>query len=315
VRKLEFSRNVLAVSLVVAVVLHHLQSLAQSPGQAGPKLQFEVASVKQNLSTDPATSNFPLDETDPNGRLGSRFAASGFTLPYYIRFAFKMTDYQQGVIWSELPEWARMQRFDIEARAEGNPTKDEMRQMLIELLADRFKLSFHHEMQQVPVFWLESVKPGKTGPDLKPHPADATCSNGSLDKPEPATASPPKSQATAPWPEACGVVEGKMSPTEPGLLRVGGRNVTLAQIANEMAGIGPLDRPVIDHTGLDGPFDFIMEFSPQFNRPLPPGSPQFDENGTPFLQALREHLGLKLVPQNGPADITVIDHIEHPSPN
>jgi len=77
-----------------------------------------------------------------------------------------------------------------------------------------------------------------------------------------------------------------------------------------------VDRPVLDKTGLVGKFDFIMEFTPQFNGPLPPGSNfQPDESGPTFLEALKEQLGLKLDPQKGPVDVIVVDHVEIPSEN
>ena len=37
--------------------------------------------------------------------------------------------------------------------------------------------------------------------------------------------------------------------------------------------------------------------------------------GPTFLEALKEQLGLKLVPQTGPVDVLVLDHVEEPSPN
>jgi uncharacterized protein (TIGR03435 family) len=49
---------------------------------------------------------------------------------------------------------------------------------------------------------------------------------------------------------------------------------------------------------------------------LPPsGDFQPDPSGPSLLGALKEHLGLKLESQKGPADVIVVDHIEHPSEN
>ena len=77
-----------------------------------------------------------------------------------------------------------------------------------------------------------------------------------------------------------------------------------------------VDRPVLDKTGLTGKFDFYMEFTPQINGPLPPGSTfQPDESGPTFQQALKEQLGFKLEPQTGSVAVIVIDHVEPPSEN
>ena len=75
----------------------------------------------------------------------------------------------------QLPEWVTTERFDIQARAEKNPGKDEMRLMMRSLLADRFKLAVHYETLQVPLFAIVLAKPGKTGPQLQLHPIDTSC--------------------------------------------------------------------------------------------------------------------------------------------
>jgi bla regulator protein blaR1 len=269
--------------------------------------------VKENTSVRPATSDFPLDDGEGYRNIGGLFAATGYTLPFYMRFAFKLTDYQEGVILADLPEWARMKRFDIEARATGNPSKDEMRQMLITLLEDRFGLVFHHEMREAPVFWLELVTPGKTGRSLHALAVAIPCSDTVAGPAEPHEVQDPKTVGQPPWPTNCGILDSKATKT--GLARVGARDVTLQWIANELTGATGFDSQMIDHTELSGTYDFSIEFTPQYNRPLLPRSPQFDENGPSFIQALKDQLGLKLKPHKELEDTIVIDHFEYPSPN
>ena len=67
----------------------------------------------------------------PNGGL---FTATNFRLTDYLAFAYKITSFQIQTQVSGLPKWAAMDRFDIQARAEGNPTKDQMRLMMQALL-------------------------------------------------------------------------------------------------------------------------------------------------------------------------------------
>ncbi len=77
-----------------------------------------------------------------------------------------------------------------------------------------------------------------------------------------------------------------------------------------------IDRPVLDKTGLEGTYDFVIEFTPQFNRPQPPGATfQPDPNGPTFQEALKQQLGLKLESQTGPTEAFVLDHVEQPSEN
>jgi bla regulator protein blaR1 len=90
----------------------------------------------------------------------------------------------------------------------------------------------------------------------------------------------------------------------------------MEMIANTLLGVGNVGRPGLDRTGLSGTFDFYLEWTPQLNDPLPPGSTiQPDESGPTFLEALKDQLGLKLEPQTGPVDVLVVDHVEEPSPN
>ena len=67
---------------------------------------------------------------------------------------------------------------------------------------------------------------------------------------------------------------------------------------------------IVDRTGLQGRFSFTLKFS---NAVV--GGTQDDSNAPELPTALQEQLGLKLVPENGPVEVVVIDHIERPSEN
>jgi bla regulator protein BlaR1 len=84
---------------------------------------------------------------------------------------------------------------------------------------------------------------------------------------------------------------------------------------------GELDKPVVDKTVLNGTYDFTLQLAGRlFSGGPPPGStnsdsPPPDLQGTSFLSAVREQLGLKLVPAKGTIKTLVIDHVERPSEN
>ena len=87
-------------------------------------------------------------------------------------------------------------------------------------------------------------------------------------------------------------------------------------IASTMSVMADLGRPVLDQTGLNGVFDFTLEWTPDINGPSPSSAAfQPDPSGPTFLEALKEQLGLKLDSQTGPVEVFVIDHIEMPSEN
>jgi uncharacterized protein (TIGR03435 family) len=240
---------------------------------------------------------------------GGHFSAINYPLATYIAFAYKIMGSQQISLVSQLPDWAATERFDIQARTDGNPandTKDQMRLMMRALLADRFKLAMHTETRQGPIFAVVLSKAGKTGPLLRPHPNDSSCST---------VPPPPATQLAGQFPVLCGGLV-LMPPSAPGLTNVGARNVTMGFIGNQLIAMGGLDRSALDRTGLEGNFDFALEWAPNANGARPPGvEAQPDPPGPAFIDAVREQLGLKLESQRGPVEVLVVDHVERPSPN
>ena len=303
--------TVMAGSIVMGVPHAPVLRAQSSPPQAASPA-FEVASVKPNTSNAPANSRFPMGPGDAYAP-GSLFSATNQPLIVYLRFAFKLG---QGALLG-LPGWVYNDRFDIEARAHANPTKDQMRLMMQSLLADRFKLITHTEKHTKPVFHLVVAKAGKTGPQLQAHLGNESCSTAST--PQPPGTIPPASASTLSSasglqlpPIPCGSI-GPIPASAPGRGRLVGTSVTMGRIAgfltNPFTGV---DRPVFDRTGLTGTFDFSLEWSlaPDSAQPL---SSQPEDTGPTFLEALQEQLGLKLKSTKGPVDVLVVDHVEQPS--
>jgi len=286
--------------------------------KAGGKMVFEVASVKPAKA--PTWPKFPLDNGDAKTP-GGRFSETAPLLPFIV-FAYKLSPSNPGI--AQLPEWARTDQFEIEALGAGNPTKDQMRLMTQALLADRFKLAVHFESRQGSVLALVLVKPGQTGPRLRPH-ADGPACPDTFEMPAPPAFPPPSTPPGPPkagevFPPVCGA--SQMRQTGGGTL-IGARNTTMELIASDMYSYGSMggevDKPVVNQTGLQGNFDFTLELHyGLFSFPLGPPKPA-DAGGEPqgprFLNAVRDQLGLKLVPAKGAIRKLVIDHIERPSEN
>jgi bla regulator protein BlaR1 len=282
---------------------------------AGGKLAFEVASVKP--TTTPRLPNFPLDAGDAKPR-GGRFSAS-FSLGAYIFFAYKLDIFELQTMSGQLLKWAIHQDYAIDAEADGNPTKDQMRLMMQSLLADRFKLKVHFETKEVSVMALTLVKPGKLGPKLRPHSEGPPCPD-SYEMPKLfAPIAPPKPGEA--YPSQCGT-QGQLLGT-PGGTWFGARDTTMELLAHDIYGtasrLGELDKPVVDQTGLEGRFDYVLELPagsiPLFPKPPDPDNPSPDPKGAIFLNAVREQLGLKLLRSRGQVGTFIIDHIEQPSEN
>jgi uncharacterized protein (TIGR03435 family) len=282
---------------------------------AGGKMSFDVTSGKPDMAEpgQNVNTNVPFRRDNVNSPTGGLFSATNFSLPSYILFAYGLTEPEMHVVQSQLPKWANTNRYDIEARAAGNPTRDQMRLMMQALLADRFKLALHRETHQVPVFALVLDKPGKLGPQLRRHLDSPPCPSVPA-APGPASPGPAKTVAGG-FPEDCGR-STLLQPSAPGRIRTGARAYPLATFASGMnVGATGIDRPVLDRTGLIGTVDFVIEFTLPISGPQPPGSFQPDPTGPTFIEALKDQLGLKLESQTAPVDVLVIDHVEEPSPN
>jgi uncharacterized protein (TIGR03435 family) len=307
-------RLLLLLTLFVVITPESLaQSLPQtSPSMMGDhKLQFEVASVRENKSDSKAASNFPLDRGDVYYPTGGVFSATNQSFVAYLIFAYKVNVSEfRGGLMRRLPKWAITDKFDIIARAESQkPTKDEMRLMLQSLLEDRFKLKVRREKQQMPVFGLYLMKPGKTGPQLKPHDPISSCS---APLPVP-TKEIPVATMVGLWPPNCG--DGTEIRSSKYRLREGGRDMTMSAIADWLTGSGESDRPILDQTGLNGTFDFILEFDPEsLGREGISVAPR-DDSGPTFTEAIKEQLGLQVKKEDGLVSIFVIDNVEYPSSN
>jgi uncharacterized protein (TIGR03435 family) len=285
-------------------------ALAQRQTAAEDRMAFDVASVRQSKPGAFTPPSFPLDAGDAYAATGGRFSAD-FSLATYIAFAYKLslTQEQRQSMLARLPKWVATDRFDIQARAEGNPTKDQMRLMMQSLLADRFKLALHFETREVPVLALTLVKSGKTGPKLRPHSEGPAC-DAPVPLPEPRSSA----GAIDVFPSRCDVYMLESKPNH--MNQAGSRNTTMDLLAASLPSLAALGRPVVDQTGLTGMFDFTIEWTPESNSPqLPNADGQTDSQGPTFLEAVHEQLGLKLEATKAPIRTLVIDHVERPSEN
>jgi uncharacterized protein (TIGR03435 family) len=88
--------------------------------------------------------------------------------------------------------------------------------------------------------------------------------------------------------------------------RLNSRGADMATLASVLS--SRLGRKVLDRTGLDGFYDFVVTFEPDETGAA-------DSGGPSLFTALGEQLGLKLEVTKGPVEILVIDHAERPAAN
>jgi len=87
--------------------------------------------------------------------------------------------------------------------------------------------------------------------------------------------------------------------------RVNARAMSMSALAGRLSGpVFKLERPVVDLTGIQGTFDFTLDWAPDDRH-----------SGPSIFTALEEQLGLKLVVREIAVGILVVDHIERPTEN
>jgi uncharacterized protein (TIGR03435 family) len=210
------------------------------------------------------------------------------------------------------PKWIESDRFDIVAKAPGDPQPGPngpptaMFAMLRTLLADRFQLILHRESKEMAIYALVLARAdGKLGPQLKPAATDCAAMMAAA-RGRGAPPPPPAPGERMP----CGM---RMFPGN-----LSGGSSSMAQLTNVLARF--VNRTVVDQTGLAGNYDLDLQWTPdqmpQGRGDPPPGAPalpSIDPNGPSIFTAVQEQLGLKLESTKGPVSVVVIDRIEHPT--
>jgi uncharacterized protein (TIGR03435 family) len=290
----------LTVAAVVAIVgpiavgvlsSPRLRAQSSSADALGPA--FAVVSVKANTSGD--SRSYPVT-MGPDGR----FAVKNVTMRWLIGVAYQAFGSRR---LEGGPNWLDADRFDIDAKAEGNPTGEQMRSMVRRLLVDRLELAVHNETRELPVYALVLARSdGALGPRLRP----SACA-GKDTAPFPPGPIDPNKQPPLP----CGTFRAR--PTG----QMQARWLTMAEFA-QFGLRGLVGRRVLDRTGLTGYFDLELDFSPEPMAPPPPvpSAPVYGRNapfiGPAFFVAAEEQLGLSLASETGPVEFLVIDRAEKP---
>lgn len=181
------------------------------------------------------------------------------------------------------PSWLDTDKFDITAKPDtpGVPSVNQMKTMIQKLLADRFQMKLHRDKKELSAYVLSVAKGG------------------------------PKMQQGDP-----NAIPGLFF-RQLGVLTV--NNASMEDFTGLMQS-AVLDRPIVDQTGLQGRWIFVLKWTPdetQFSGmgvKVPPPSDAADAP-PPLFTAIQEQIGLKLEAGKVPAPVLVLDHIEKPSEN
>jgi uncharacterized protein (TIGR03435 family) len=228
-------------------------------GQASTKgPSFDVASVKQcQHQVGPDYNNqITYSSTGVSGR--------NVTLKRLLAEAYRL---QLNQVLG--PNWLGQNEYDIDAKAAGGATKEQMAQMLRNLVAERFKLTQHSETREMRVYELvidksgSKIHPMKDGETVKA--GGGFHFHGDLRE----------------FADLLAVqlsIPSSDNPSEP-----------------VRASTSPI--PVVDKTGLTGVFDFSVNIHPEL------GTDMF----ALWQRALQDQLGLRIEGRKENVDILVVD--------
>ena len=282
-----------------------LQKEAEQQAQAANiVLEFEVVSIK------PAKPGSEMEKGSGNYRDFSHTYIPAVTVHSLLKTALGFFQDDTQIIGE--PNWTRSEQYSLETTIDSNVVAylrslhgDESgllrvglagSVMFLRMLEDRCHLNYHRETKEGTGYWLVVSKPGKLRKDE----------------------------------EECDPESGKKLSTGCAMLQAAHKHnrynppvpSTMAQLAASLSFIA--QHKVVDKTGLTGKYDITFDYSPEQDQSgAPPNemrngaAPTLpDPNAPPSLSvAIQEQLGLRLVPQKGPVEVIVIDHIERPSEN
>lgn len=236
---------------------------------------FDIASVKPQPRNNQAGSSMGVFIH------GDTLDAEHCSLYDLVSWAYNLRDghLSGGPTWANRGKLLLMdvELYQVIGKVSINPppSMEVFRQMLQTVLTDRFQLKIHHVEKEFPTY---NLVIDKGGLKMKASAEGTQFSN-------------------------------KQSSIGRYAIRMVTTQITMPNFAGMIAGY--TGRPVFDKTGLQGGYDFTLDFIPERETAepdLPPGVPS-------ILQAVRDQLGLRLEASTGIFDTIVIDHAERPTAN
>jgi uncharacterized protein (TIGR03435 family) len=185
---------------------------------------------------------------------------------------------------SSAPAWIDAERYDIDAKYDRDPAisgAEDSKQTKLRLQA-LLKSRFQLEVHRQTKEWQAyALLGGKKGPKLTPTERK----------------------------------EGSSINSNNGHMVCQG--VSMDGLARSLA--ATLGRPVANETGLEGRFDFTLDYEPEGRIRLTDDSKSvttnLDARGPSLFTALQDQIGLKLESKKVPVEMLIVDRIERPSDN
>ena len=271
--------------LVVAVLMMFgaaRGALGQEVPKAPAAMQPMAADADPSFAVATIKPSKPDEVVTRIPPVGYRTVLPMITVLKLVSFAYDLHNEQ--VVGA--PQWIGLETFDFVgvSDTQGRPDMKQLKTMIQKLLVDRFQLKFHWEKRELPVYVLAV---GKKGVKLKESKEDAH-----------------------------GLQTFFIKANGPASRTLTAKNVGVTELAHMMQS-NVLDRPVVDQTGLQGTYDFVLNWTPDVAQGGGAGMAG-EKEGTDvpgIFTAVQEQLGLKLSAEKTAVQVMVIDRVEQPSPN
>lgn len=266
-------------ALLIAALCSPVAVTAQQASSPATVPVWDVISIKPHRPGD-NSSSVSWDDTT--------YTARNISVKNLISDA---TEVKRWLI-TGLPPELTSQRYDIDAKFTEpdlklleHLTKDQRRTMLMGMLQQSFGLKMHNDKKMQPTFEM-SLLPD--GPKFKPSP----------EPPAPQTGGKPQPNTNVNNSDGAIVASG----------------ITMANLAALLS--YEAERTVVDKTGLNADYGYTLEL-----HWTPERRADGNDNGTgadappPFLEAIREQLGLKMTASKAEVKTVVVDAIHLPDAN
>jgi uncharacterized protein (TIGR03435 family) len=265
---------------------------------------FEAASVK------PASAQSTALHGGPGTNFPGQLTGVA-TLRALIERAYEMKPYQISA-----PGWMDSARYEIAAKIPQSATKQQADAMLRTLLTERFHLAAHRETKEMPILELVIAKNGPKLRDAATDQTPALQAETPIVTPKFTTGGDglPELAAGTKLPRS---YRAMIAGSDGVRIKLWAREETTAKLGEDLSSY--LNRPVFDRTGLEGHYDFTLDWAMDtagggIPRAGPPpdmidsfSGPIGANESTTIFAALQSQIGLRLDQKRGSVQVLIVD--------
>ena len=267
------------IAFFFCTLLQPAETQARNPGELPATAGGSKPLSFEVTTIKPDASGAPAKGISVRGRT---FVATNTSLSDLIVFAYDL--HKQQIVGG--PDWVGKDKYDISAvpDTDSKPTLTQWKVMVRQLLKERFRLMSHSDQKILSVYVLGVTQGGSKNLVRSASSGDEFSA---------------------------------LTREVPGGFTLPMRNAQISDLTNFVLQSYVLDRPVLDHTKIEGRYDFTLTWAvlgTEFGGAVLPPTTAADPPPNLF-RAIQDQLGLKLEATKASASVLVIDQVDKPSPN